>query len=78
MSELPAVAIALAITAFSIGVELGHQAVVIPIYGGLTLARRFRQESAETGLVHRFAMRYGSAAVCVAGCVYLVAALGQR
>jgi hydrogenase/urease accessory protein HupE len=78
MSELPAVAIALAITAFSIGVELGHQAVVVPIYSGLSLARRLRKESGDGGPVRRFAMRYGSAAVCLAGCVYLVAALGQR
>lgn len=78
MAELPAVAIALAITAFSIGVELGHQAVVIPIYSGLALARRLRRETGDTGPVRRLAMRYGSAAVCLAGCVYLVAALGQR
>ena len=51
MSELPSVAIALAITAFSIGVELGHQAVVVPIYGGLALARRMRKETGDAGPV---------------------------
>ena len=61
MSELPAVAIALAITAFSIGVELGHQAVVIPIYSGLALARRVRQETGDAGPVRRLrdALRLG-------------------
>ncbi len=78
MSGLPGVAIALAITAFSIGVELGHQAVVIPVYSCLALARRERKETGDGGLVRRLAMRYGSAAVCLAGCVYLVAALGAR
>lgn len=75
MSELPGVAIVLAITAFSVGVELGHQAVVVPVYSALSLARRVRKETGESGPVRRFAMRYGSAAVCLAGCVYLVAAL---
>ena len=76
MAGLPGFAIAIAITAFSLGVELGHQSVVLPIFSALALVRRARNE-AEGGKVQRLAMRFGSAVVCVAGCVYFVAALGR-
>jgi hypothetical protein len=39
MEGMPGVAIATAIIAFSIGVELGHQVVVIPLYLALTPSR---------------------------------------
>ncbi len=70
MEGLPGLAVATAIVAFSIGVEIGHQAVVIPIFIGM---KSLRGESAS---VRRFAIqRYASAAACFAGIYYLIAAL---
>ena len=70
MEGLPGVAVATAIVAFSLGVEIGHQAVVLPLFLGLRSLR------AKPALLARFPVaRYGSAAVCFAGMYYLVAAL---
>ena len=70
MSGLPGLAVATAIVAFSLGVEIGHQAVVLPLFFGL---KTLRQNPAATA---RFPVqRYASAVVCFAGMYYLVAAL---
>ena len=70
MSSLPGLAVATAIGSFSLGVEIGHQAVVLPLFLGLKI---LRQNPAATA---RFPLqRYASAAVCFAGMYYLVAAL---
>jgi hydrogenase/urease accessory protein HupE len=64
--------IALAIIAFSIGVEIGHQVVVVPAYLGLTLLRK-----ADAG-VPRLSLgfqRYGSIMISLFGLVYFYAAL---
>ena len=73
MEGMPGVAIATAITAFSIGVELGHQVVVIPLFAVLT---PFRRRAAAAHVSQPIpVVRIGSAAVCLAGVFYLVAAL---
>ncbi len=70
MEGLPGLAIATAIAAFSIGVEIGHQAVVLPLYFGLKSLRK------NPAVAARFPIpRYASAAVCFAGMYYLAAAL---
>ncbi len=70
MEGLPGLAVATAIVAFSLGVEIGHQAVVIPMFIGMKLMR------GEHASMRRFAIqRYASAAVCFAGIYYLIAAL---
>ena len=70
MSSLPGLAVATAIVSFSLGVEIGHQAVVLPLFFGL---KALRKNPAATA---RFPVqRYASAAVCFAGMYYLVAAL---
>ncbi len=70
MEGLPGLAIATAIVAFSIGVEIGHQVVALPLFFGL---KALRQNPAATA---RFAIRrYASVIVCFAGMYYLVAAL---
>jgi len=66
--------IALAIIAFSAGVEIGHQVVVLPTFYGLTLLRR-----ADAG-IPRFSIwvqRYGSAIISLFGLAYFYAALRQ-
>lgn len=75
MAGLPGVAVATAIIAFSVGVELGHQAVVLPLFAGLKIWRPVTSTApAETRLFHP-ALRAGSGVICVAGFVYFVAAL---
>lgn len=73
MSGMAGVSIALAIAAFSIGVELGHQCVVLPLFGLVKLTSQFRED------VHARAwlLRGGSALISAAGVFYLVAAVAQ-
>lgn len=67
MAGMPLAGAALAIAAFSLGVEIGHQVVVLPAFLGLRLLR-----GEPKGLWLR---QYGSAMISVAGLVYLYAAL---
>ena len=70
MDGLPGLAVATAIVAFSLGVEIGHQAVVLPVYFGLSAMR------GNPALMKRFPIqRCASAVVCFAGMYYLIAAL---
>ena len=72
MSGMALGSVALAIVAFSIGVEIGHQVVVLPAFYGLSLLRR-----AETGIPRfsKWAQRYGSAIISLFGLAYFYAAL---
>ena len=65
-------AFGLAVLAFSLGVEIGHQLIVLPIFGALKAARCELPLVAEIPLRAR---RYGSAGIFVAGIFYLVSAL---
>ena len=70
MEQLPGMAVASALAAFSLGVEAGHQVVVIPVF---LLALAARRWGAEWGRLA--ALRWGSALVAVAGIYYVFAAL---
>ena len=70
MEGLPGLAVATAIVSFSIGVEVGHQAVALPLFFGLKALRRNPDPAARLPIA-----RYASAAVCCAGMYYLVTAL---
>ena len=72
MSGMALGSVALAIVAFSIGVEIGHQVVVLPAFYGLTLLRR-----ADTGIPRfsKWAQRYGSVIISLFGLAYFYAAL---
>lgn len=72
MSQMHAGGAVLAIAAFSIGVEIGHQVVVLPLFGALRLTRRLRGQKPS---FDRLIQRYGSAGISFAGAVYLFAAL---
>lgn len=74
MEGMPGVAVATAIAAFSLGVEIGHQMVVLPIFTARLLARRACQGSDRA---HRMevVLRFGSGAISVAGMMYFIAAL---
>lgn len=75
MQELSGLTILLAIAAFSLGVEIGHQLIVIPLFAALSFARWTRAARTQAG-ERSLAVRYGSALVGIAGLYYLVAALG--
>ena|SRR6266496_600729 len=72
MEGMAGLTVGLAILAFSFGIELGHQVVVVPIFGGLKLIRPLGTKSVP---LSEYALRYGSAVICAAGIFYLVAAL---
>jgi len=70
MAELPGTAMMSALSAFSLGVEAGHQCVVLPVFFLALLARKKTD-------VTRFPvmLRAGSAVIAAAGMFYLVNAL---
>jgi hydrogenase/urease accessory protein HupE len=70
MRDLPAAGLGLAVGAFSLGVELGHQAIVIPTF---MLLNRLRERTSATAMIA--VRRAGSAAIAVAGGVCLWLAL---
>jgi hypothetical protein len=73
MEGMGGLAVSLAIVAFSVGVEIGHQTVVLPIFFSLKMMRaRMPQQSA---LFPEYVLRCGSAGICAAGLFYLIAAL---
>jgi hypothetical protein len=65
----------LTIAAFSVGVEVGHQMIVIPLFGALKLARRSRPEGDGRERISLLVQRCGSALISAAGMFYLVVAL---
>jgi hypothetical protein len=75
MQGMSGLAVGMAVVAFSFGVELGHQMVVLPTFAGLKLARQVRVDAAGRDRLTLGALRYGSACISVAGLFYLVAAL---
>jgi hydrogenase/urease accessory protein HupE len=77
MQEMSGLTVVLAILAFSLGVELGHQMIVLPLFGGLKLARQTRKELAARDRVSLLAQRYGSVVICCAGMYYLVYAVSS-
>ncbi|MCI0652991.1 MAG: HupE/UreJ family protein [Methylococcaceae bacterium] len=75
MEGMASVAVGVAIVAFSLGVEAGHQMVVLPVFAGLKLARSMRDDETSRNQLSRSMMRIGSLFIAVAGAFYLVAAL---
>lgn len=73
MSGLSGVTVVTAIAAFSIGMELGHQVVVVPLYTARGLVRRASGPRAES--VSRTVTVWGSALISIAGTWYLFMAL---
>ena len=74
MAELPAIALWTALISFSVGVELGHQVVVLPMFAVCALARR-RSSDPQAAAVDRRLVRWGSAGIAFAGLYFLVIAL---
>lgn len=74
MDGLPATALWAALIAFALGVEIGHQIVILPAFTLLHVARNWGAEEPRHQ-VSLFAQRYGSCAITLAGVYYLVQAL---
>jgi len=66
----------IALAGFSIGVETGHQMIVLPLFTALKLARHTRDDEEAKERLSLAAQRAGSAMISLAGVYYLVVALG--
>lgn len=75
MEGMQSAAVATAIIGFSLGVELGHQVVALPLFAAIKLTEKYDGRSGSPTGLHYWILRLGSGAICVAGSVYLVAAL---
>jgi hypothetical protein len=75
MAGMKTVAVAIAIIGFSVGVEIGHQVVALPVFGILQVSRAHAKRTADHELLPRRITRMASSAICAAGLAYLVAAL---
>ena len=71
MSTMPAVALGIALVAFSLGVEIGHQLVVIPLFATLQVARKWRAKEERMVLMQRI-VNAGSALISLGGIYFLV------
>jgi len=70
MGDLGVQAMVVALIAFSIGVEIGHQLVVLPLFGLLKLGDWKFQPAFRASV-----LRYGSIIISIAGAYYLINAL---
>lgn len=80
MSGMPGQAVSLAIFSFSLGVEIGHQVVVLPLFGLTKLVRACTRTDGDVrhpDQAGKWLLRGGSAAIAAAGIYYLIAALSQ-
>jgi hydrogenase/urease accessory protein HupE len=75
MQGLPGETAVSAILGFSVGVEAGHQVVLLPLYGFLIAVRRRRRDDAERARLSMFLQRIGSAGVLIAGVYYVCVTL---
>lgn len=75
MQGMPRKALLLAIVGFSGGVEIGHQVVVLPTFCALKMARGWHHKAPASEARAQLFSRWGSAAISIAGVVYLIAAL---
>jgi hydrogenase/urease accessory protein HupE len=75
MQGLPRETVILAILGFSVGVEAGHQVVLLPLFGFLTAAHQIRRDAAERARISMMLQQIGSGAVLVAGVYYVCVTL---
>ena len=78
MQQMPSSTMLLAILAFSIGVEAGHQMVVLPLFAILKTARGLQSDAVARTRISMAMQRFGSAGISAAGVYYLCLALTGR
>jgi hydrogenase/urease accessory protein HupE len=71
MSTMPAVALGIALVGFSLGVEIGHQFVVIPLFAALQAARKWKAKEERTLLMNRISTT-GSALISLGGIYFFI------
>jgi hypothetical protein len=74
MEGMPPVALWAALGAFSLGVELGHQVVVIPLYGALYAGKHVNADMPRLALAARV-RQVCSVGICLAGIYFLTMAV---
>lgn len=75
MHQMPKETVLLAILGFSTGVEAGHQAVLLPLFGALKAVRSTRADAVGRSWRATALQRFGSAGIATAGVYYLCVAL---
>ncbi len=75
MQELPGFSLGSALGGFSIGVELGHQVVVLPVFGTILLIKAAGKTAESRERTSVRILRGGSVLIALAGTFYLVSAL---
>jgi len=75
MAGMPGVALWAALIAFSLGVEMAHQMVIIPSYAALKIARDWRSSEQPRVRLAAYARQFGSAGISLAGLYFLVQAI---
>ena len=75
MHQLPLATALLALLGFSVGIELGNQIVLVPLFGALQLARRGSRDPTARDRLATRVRQFGSAAIAAAGGYYLIVAL---
>jgi hydrogenase/urease accessory protein HupE len=78
MQEMQTGVMFLAIFAFSVGVETGHQMIVLPLFGALKLARQTRHDVVARTQFSMNVQRIGSSIIFLAGIYYLWVQLAGR
>ena len=71
MHELPTNLVLWGIVGFSLGVELGHQFVLLPLFGVLKAVRNSQRNALMPEKFSRSIQRLGSAAIAIVGLYYL-------
>jgi hypothetical protein len=74
MAGMPGIALWAALIAFSVGVELGHQVVVIPLYGAMYAAKHVNAEMPRAALLARV-RQVCSVGISLAGIYFLTQAV---
>jgi hypothetical protein len=75
MSGMPGSALGAALGGFSVGVEAGHQIVVLPLFVMLYAVRNYRVVGPARMALANGILRYGSCAISIAGVCFLVKAI---
>ena len=78
MHQMPTGTVLLALLGFSVGVEAGHQVVLLPLFVLLRAARWTRADAAARARLATALRRVGSAGISVAGVYYFCVALSGR
>ena len=78
MHQMQKETVLLALLGFSVGVEAGHQMVLLPLFATLKAARQLRTDIVARTRFARVLQRLGSVGIATAGVYYLCVALTEH